>query len=248
MKKIGFTIVEVLLVLSVIGIVAAMTIPTFVTNNRNQAMATKLSTIVEALETSFSNMMVNEYVDDFGETKFFQSFYTSPKSQDAADLFSRYYKTTSIPESMTDYYDREKPFKNIGEKFFDLNQGDLDVVYKAQNGAIIGLKKLADDKEISEEKAATEGLSVTKAYMGVVIDVNGSDKPNVHGRDAFYFIVCNDGSLHSYGTAVIGVILFDAAGYNYLYTNSSSRFACTDSVKTVGCTARLIDNSYKVDY
>ena len=42
MKKLAFTLAEVLITLVIIGVVAAMTIPTLVTNADKKATATKL--------------------------------------------------------------------------------------------------------------------------------------------------------------------------------------------------------------
>ena len=42
MKKIGFTLAEVLITLGIIGVVAALTIPTLIQNHRNQVVETRL--------------------------------------------------------------------------------------------------------------------------------------------------------------------------------------------------------------
>ena len=42
MKKIGFTLAEVLITLAIIGVVAVMTIPTLIANYQKKATATKV--------------------------------------------------------------------------------------------------------------------------------------------------------------------------------------------------------------
>ncbi len=42
MKNKGFTMAEVLITLGIIGVVAAMTLPTLINNNRNKALETGL--------------------------------------------------------------------------------------------------------------------------------------------------------------------------------------------------------------
>ena len=46
MKKCGFTLAEILLAMALVGVIAAMTVPTFVTNTRNKANASRLATMV----------------------------------------------------------------------------------------------------------------------------------------------------------------------------------------------------------
>lgn len=63
MKKLAFTLAEVLITLGIIGVVAAMTIPTLVTNADKKATATKLkvfySKINQAVKLSSAyNVMV----------------------------------------------------------------------------------------------------------------------------------------------------------------------------------------------
>lgn len=65
MKKLAFTLAEVLITLGIIGVVAAMTIPTLVTNADKKATATKLkvfySKINQAVKLSSAyneNLMV----------------------------------------------------------------------------------------------------------------------------------------------------------------------------------------------
>ena len=49
MKKFGFTLAEVLITLSIVGIVSALTIPNFVANAQNKANAAKLSATITTL-------------------------------------------------------------------------------------------------------------------------------------------------------------------------------------------------------
>lgn len=64
MKKLAFTLAEVLITLGIIGVVAAMTIPTLVTNADKKATATKLkvfySKINQAvkLSSAYNDLMV----------------------------------------------------------------------------------------------------------------------------------------------------------------------------------------------
>lgn len=73
MKKTGFTLAEVLIALGLVGVIASITIPTFVTNCRQQANEAKFSSTVADMENAFGNMIVNELGDDFTDTKFYSN-------------------------------------------------------------------------------------------------------------------------------------------------------------------------------
>ncbi len=71
MKKFGFTLAELLISLTIIGIVATLTIPTVVQRNQAKANVAKLATSVSAIENALSNMIVAEGAYDITETDFY---------------------------------------------------------------------------------------------------------------------------------------------------------------------------------
>ena len=73
MKKFGFTLAELLISLTIIGIVATLTIPTVVQRNQAKANVAKLATSVSAIENALSNMIVSEGAYDITETGFYDS-------------------------------------------------------------------------------------------------------------------------------------------------------------------------------
>ncbi len=73
MKKLGFTLAEVLITLGIIGVVAALTAPALVANGRNQANAAKLSVAVSNLENALNAMLVSENVSSLFQTRAWQN-------------------------------------------------------------------------------------------------------------------------------------------------------------------------------
>ena len=60
MKRFGFTLAEILVSMAIIGIVAAVTIPTLGTNTRKQANLATLKVTVSDFENAFNAMMIAE--------------------------------------------------------------------------------------------------------------------------------------------------------------------------------------------
>ena len=53
MKDKGFTLAEILITLGIIGVVAAMTIPTLITNYQKKASVTKLQKAISILNQAY---------------------------------------------------------------------------------------------------------------------------------------------------------------------------------------------------
>ena len=60
MKKLGFTLTEVLITLAIVGVISALTIPTVISENKKQANVAKLATTMSAIENAFTSMIIKE--------------------------------------------------------------------------------------------------------------------------------------------------------------------------------------------
>ena len=70
MKKLGFTLAEVLIALAIIGVITALVLPQFITKAHYQANASKLSTVVSDYENIFGLMLLNEDKTNLYDTEF----------------------------------------------------------------------------------------------------------------------------------------------------------------------------------
>ena len=73
MKKIGFTLAEMLITLGVIGIVSALTIPSLITNNMEAQVGPKLAKVVATFEQANANLLSAMEVDSLSDTKLLDS-------------------------------------------------------------------------------------------------------------------------------------------------------------------------------
>jgi prepilin-type N-terminal cleavage/methylation domain-containing protein len=68
MKKNGFTLAEVLVVLGVIGVVAALTLPTLMSNTQESQVGPKLAKAVSMFEQANESLLAQYDVDALGDT------------------------------------------------------------------------------------------------------------------------------------------------------------------------------------
>src|SRR5574344_2677103 len=73
MKKTAFTLAEVLIVLGIIGIVAAMTIPTLMNKIQKHEYVVGLKKEYSMLNSGFAHILADEGVDKLEDTSVFQS-------------------------------------------------------------------------------------------------------------------------------------------------------------------------------
>ena len=109
-----------------------------------------------------------------------------------------------------------------------IQAGDTgNALFKTKSGAIVYILK-----------------DSTADFDKIYVDVNGNDKPNKEGRDIFaYYIDRDNGSLIPFGSVKANDI--DSNG---TWNAKSATYTCTTDNLSLGCTARLSEHTYKVDY
>lgn len=195
MKKQGFSLAEVLIALILVGVIAAICIPSFVTNSKNRANATKLSAIVSNLENAFNTMLATEAVPDLTETRF-------GGNQTVANL-GRYLKLAgNSSTTITDLYGNEQPFSNVSGTATAAPTDNGTFTVQTKNGVIL----------IYTPSAIAETDNHPGSIGNLTIDVNGRTEPNRWGRDVFLFRIGCDGMLYPAGGDIYK--LMDATDYN----------------------------------
>ncbi len=174
-KHRAFTLAEVLITLGIIGIVAAMTLPTLISNYKAKVIANKLkkvqSTFVQALLNA-----ENEYgpLDSWGLVS---------DTKESAEMLGKriapYLKLidncgTEVCES----YTGEWHFLN-GTQDKNIASFHKDIFYKL---------RLADGSELF---IRPDG----ELQVGLLIDINGKMPPNIMGKDIFRLIGYSNGKV-----------------------------------------------------
>ena len=260
MKKFGFTLAEVLIALSIIGVIAAMTIPTLSSNVNNTTNAAKLSAVVANYEQIFGNMILKEDRLDLMDTEFGVAI-AGNQTANMTTALTKYTKIGTSGTTMTEVgygsctYN-PNPFESAamaastGSAIKNIRGGNasFDFISAITTGSGSIVFFAGDNATRTEADAISAGASCAKKASTVYIDVNGSQAPNKYGRDVFAYVLGADGVLYPYGSLTASFLNTVANNPTWKSTTNTT-YGCTSGSYTgLGCTARLAENGYKVDY
>lgn len=161
-KKRAFTLAETMIVMSVIGVVATMTIPVFYNNAQKKIYATKIKSFYGKFQAAVEKACIDENVDNFARTKYATSSY-----YDMNVFFNKYFKTRT---SAGTYY--SSVFASSSK-------------YKSLKGENNGLALGSYASQLTTGEAVSAYCSRTTCY--ILVDTNAKKNPNRYGRDTFYF-------------------------------------------------------------
>lgn len=173
----GFTLAEVLITLGIIGIVAAMTIPTISKNIRHNELQQQFKKSYSIISQAVAQTKIDLGVDDLEKT---YTFYDGTKYPHATDYTDSFYKQLKILRNGS-YLQNPKNYNNTQDASF--------------HG--IGTEKpnriLTDGSSIN--------CSINAGNINISVDLNGPlKKPNRAGYDIFVFYVDKRNAVQPYGT------------------------------------------------
>ena len=215
MKK-AFTLSEVLITLSIIGVIAALTIPTVVKNYRYKMYATQIQKTYSQIQTAIKTVMEDEMTNNFYETTAGARDDNTNCTKGSCYFSNKYFKLARQNCSTG----TKKCIANSYISTSGANAGFLakNTWYCGQtvNGAAICI--------VNNPKS-----NVTSLF----IDTNGTEAPNTTGLDAFAMNFTSDGQLKDWST--------DPDKCN---TKSSSYGHIADYA--TGCLTKVINNGWVI--
>jgi prepilin-type N-terminal cleavage/methylation domain-containing protein len=192
-KENGFTLAEVLIALVVIGIIAAITVPTLIQKYQEQAFKSALKKNYSNLSQAFRLAYGTNY-DDFRDWEYVHS------SNFTKELYNKLSKYMHIEKNCgtsnrNDCW-ADKTYAKNGQygKWF-LTDGKWSGGGEAYGIALNDGTTIFIDIWV---ESTVNSVGVTKnlfgdANLGFFIDVNGVKKPNVVGKDIFAFVLTEKG-------------------------------------------------------
>ena len=259
MYKKGFTLAEVLITLGVIGVVAAMTLPSLIQNYQKTVLVNQLKKSVSVVEQGFKLAMADDEVLELDNTQLMQSLGNSNIMSDETKFnnfiteFKKYFKVISAEQSYAPTID----YKILDGNSMNDVEGDYSKIILS-DGSILyfsyGFKGQPDKKSQTEcEQIKQLGGSICALYTSgeIEIDVNGNKGLNQYGRDRFRFWLGNNGILYPASGKDYALFHFqEDLSANWAYWKSDD-FACNSKASQnigYGCAARIMENGWKMDY
>lgn len=240
--KNGFTLAEVLITLGIIGVVAAITIPTLVSSYQKVQYVTGLKKAYAQL-----NQVIIQFAADQGcpgDLRCTGLFNTGVDQNTLGKEFVKYFKVSRD----CDVQMSTGCFSNtiINDYVGNASTGGLDddrYKFIALDGIAYRVNNFSDGCTTNWSISGTGPL--TSICGSVNVDVNGSKAgPNRFGRDIFSFYITN----------AKGPMLYPAGGTDIVdgvggYWNSPSHLSCQEGHPDgTTCAGRIMEQGWEMNY
>lgn len=178
-KKFGFTLTELLIALTIIGAVAALSIPSLMEDLNKKQMVTQLKSTVSSIQTLAGNQLAIKKSKTLKDTDF---------ADPAKLLQEKNFQIAKFCDTAADCWaDKYKQLVDMDEAIAYPPTTGKNVVLK--NGIVFNYIISNSDKTLSDGD---------KLFGRFYIDLNGKDKPNIVGRDVFDLYISEKGKIMDY--------------------------------------------------
>ncbi len=188
-RKRAFTLAEVLITLGIIGVVAALTIPTLIANYEKKQTVSKLQKVYATL----SNMTKMLYADG-GASSLSGTISVEKTKQFFDEYVLKYFKSPVISPN------RVCPFKGVANSCFvykginnDLTDVSVYTDYSAGRVFFTTADGISYFMAIfrwvleTDEDGNTQYVLIYDANPNIYVDLNGIKPPNTYGKDVYRF-------------------------------------------------------------
>lgn len=219
-RKCAFTLAEVLITLGIIGVVAALTMPVIQENVEKQVAISRLKKVYSMLAQGIkASEAVNGPISDW------------PSGRDITDVmeyYNQYWKPYYRNPHMcitavTCGYSSLHPWTNMNGDVtgWSVQLANSRTLFMLQDGTLI----------FNPRNSFSNG---SEAYVNLFyVDINGSKKPNIVGKDVFIFTIADGKVLRPYG-------------YNYTVAQIDANCTKNSRGNYNSCTAKIIKDGWQM--
>lgn len=246
-SKFAFTLAEVLITLGIIGVVAAMTIPTLMNNYQKTQYVTQL----KKAYTQFNQALVS-IANDYGCTgdlKCTDLFAAGTTDKTLGDEIVKYFtvvKNCSLATGQGCFSADTNYNYDGSNSVYDHFDTWTEYKFVTADGIAFRLINYQNNCGNSWSTGKANNMSQTCGYIN--IDVNGAKGPNNYGKDTFWFFITNGKGplLYPYGG-----IDDNHGGTNNWWKDpaNNTQIACYPSNKYgKPCTGRVMEEGWQMNY
>ena len=189
-SKFGFTLAEVLITLGIIGVVAALTIPTLIANYTKKQTVSKLKQSYSILAQAITSAQVdNGDLSNWG----LAYIYGSPTgSLDQEEILTKFFNTYLKPYvKVSDVYGYKNPLLLPKPYSHGVPNGTMIMQsafywFTLSNNVLVGIGLGSGCFEKDND-----GNCIQRGYTNIIFktDINGFNSPNIIGKDVFLMIL-----------------------------------------------------------
>ena len=248
MKK-AFTLAEVLITLGIIGVVAALTLPSVVQNYQKRSLEVATQKFYSVMSQAIKQYMADEGVDDLRQSSLIGYDDDSDEVITAKndEFFKKYLKAQICEDGcFADNYKTQ-----TGETSYAIG--------KSADHAIEGRYLLLDGMVVDVYDGLSNALFCNSIPGTVYVDVNGRKGPNKIGYDLWSMDVFYDGTIDESELIPDCRKNIDKCGVYGIYGNTpkdirDNRFldcngrGMDSSTHYGGCFGHFLENGFKFDY
>jgi len=233
-NKKGFTLAEVLITLAIIGIVAAITIPSIVANHQKTALETQFAKAYRTVQ-----QMINLAVAEHGGIETWD--WSESWTQEEKDKFVKKYFV---------------PYLNV-VKFCPSDKSVTGCftqdAYKTLNGASGGNISTSTHPQVllADGSAITFGFTKSTDHyaMGINFETNGHKKPNTIGYDYFSFNLFKESGKFAPGGLINNKVAYNQETQSHtLFTDEERDANCGGGGNGWYCAAKVVAEGFKINY
>ena len=238
-NKVAFTLAEVLITLAIIGVVAAMTMPTLIQNHQKKSLEVATKKFYSMMSQAVKQYMADEGVDDLRNTVLASDNYM--EDEDASK------EIESLRSFVTKYLKVAKECDHDANDCFA-------TTYKAWNGDDISNVDFTEDTNWDRRRdyVLADGAIIRIGYeypITLYVDVNGKKGPNKIGYDLWSMSIFYDGSIDEGSLSPECKKNDDCPhGANNQQEMREFRFSCCQDGSYGGCFGHFMENGFKFDY
>lgn len=236
--KKAFTLAEILITLGIIGVVAAITIPTLINNYQKNEYVTRLKKFYTTFNSALKQVTTAySCIDDLKCTGLFASGTTNTTLGDELIKYFQISKSCGIaagqkcwPAGVDENYDGSSGSTDM----FDNSDYYKFVTADGMSVALLNYASLGMGDCVANWSLSGKGNSSQMCAI-VMVDVNGLKGPNNYGRDVFNFRITNGK----------GALLYPGGGID----ESRPIELCNNNNKSgYYCAGRIMEDGWQMNY
>ena len=227
-KMSAFTLAEVLITLGIIGVVAAMTIPSLITQHQKHVTVNKLKKALSIIEQAFTMSQAEN--GDVSELDFFKAGTNVTDNQEFLNTKTNEFVNNYIIKNIKLLKDCGYNNANNCNVYYVTSLDRTSVRLPMRSGRMFiiadGVRYRIELNSHTEKDEDGNSISVTSGNMLILADLNDEKGPNILGRDVFVIeLVSSSKKLRMFGLNRSDSELRDSptSGCN---VRSSQRFYC----------------------